>query len=105
MQITVSGQNIDVTDSLKQYAVEKIERIQKHFDNVSNTNVVLHVEKGRHLAEATMHTKGAALHANAEGADMYAALDSLTDKLDRQVIKHKEKLSSHRVQEPAKKQV
>lgn len=105
MQLNISGQNIEITDALKQYAEEKIEKVQRHFDHVTNTNVVLHVEKGRHLAEATMHTKGAQLHANAEGADMYAAIDSLSDKLDRQVIKHKEKMTDHRVQDPVKKQV
>ena len=105
MQLNLSGQNIEITDALKNYAEEKLDRIQKHFDHVTNTNVVLHVEKERHLVEATMHTKGAAIHANAEGSDMYAAIDSLADKLDRQVIKHKEKMTNHRVQEPFKKQV
>jgi len=105
MQLTISGQNIEITDALRTYAAEKLEKIQKHFDHVTNTNVVLAVEKERHLAEATMHTKGAALHADAEGSDMYAAIDALSDKLDRQVIKHKEKMTDHRVQDPVKKQV
>lgn len=105
MQLKLSGQNIEITEALKEYTKEKLERVQKHFDHVTNTNVVLHVEKERHLIEATMHTKGAAIHANAEGSDMYAAIDSLTDKLDRQVIRHKEKMRNHRVQEPLKKQV
>lgn len=105
MQLNISGQNIEITDALRSYAAEKLEKIQKHFDHVTNTNVVLHVEKERHLAEATMHTKGAALHADAEGTDMYAAIDALSDKLDRQVIKHKEKMTDHRVQDPVKKQV
>ncbi len=95
MQITVSGHQMEVTESLRLYASEKIGRIQKHFDHVTNTNVVLGVQKNRHTAEATVHTRGAALHADAEGADMYAAIDSLADKLDRQVLKHKEKTSSH----------
>jgi len=105
MQLTISGQNIEITDALRTYAAEKLEKIQKHFDHVTNTNVVLLVEKERHLAEATMHTKGAALHADAEGTDMYAAIDALSDKLDRQVIRHKEKMTDHRVQDPVKKQV
>lgn len=92
MHITVSGQQIVITDTLRDYASEKIGRIQKHFDHVTNTNVVLHVEKNRHQAEATIHTKGATLHADAAGADMYAAIDALADKLDRQVLRHKEKL-------------
>jgi putative sigma-54 modulation protein len=95
MQNTITGQNIDITDPLRDYVNEKMERIQRHFDHVTNTNVVLHVEKTRHLAEATINAKGAQLHANAEGADMYAAIDSLADKLDRQVLKLKEKAADH----------
>jgi putative sigma-54 modulation protein len=98
MQITVSGQQIEITDPLRNYVAEKIGRIQKHFDHVTNTNVVLHYEKkkNRHLAEATINAKGAQLHADSEGADMYAAIDALADKLDRQVVKHKEKISDRR---------
>jgi putative sigma-54 modulation protein len=98
MQINVSGQQMEITDPLRNYVNEKIGRIQKHFDHVTNTNVVLHFErkKNRHLAEATINAKGAQLHANSEGDDMYAVIDALADKLDRQVLKHKEKLGSHR---------
>lgn len=97
MQIIVSGQQMEVTEPLKKYATEKVGRIQKHFDHMTTTNVVLHVEKNRHMAEATVHAKGATLHADAQGADMYAAIDELADKLDRQVLKHKEKITDHRV--------
>jgi putative sigma-54 modulation protein len=98
MQINVSGQQIEITGPLRNYVNEKIGRIQKHFDHVTNTNVVLHFEKkkNRHLAEATLNAKGAQLHANSEGDDMYAVIDALADKLDRQVLKHKEKLGNHR---------
>ena len=72
MQITISGQHMDVTPALKEYATEKFTRIQRHFDSVSDSNIVLHVEKNRHHAEATINTKGATLHANAEAEDMYA---------------------------------
>jgi len=95
MQITVSGQQVEITEPLRNYASEKIGRLQKHFDNMTTSNIVLHVEKNRHLAEATIYAKGATLHADAEGADMYAAIDVLADKLDRQVLKHKEKVTSH----------
>ena len=97
MQINVSGQQIEITDPLRDYVSEKIGRIQKHFDHVTNTNVVLHFEKkkNRHSAEATINAKGAQLHADSED-DMYAVIDALADKLDRQVLKHKEKLSAHR---------
>ena len=95
MKMTVTGQNIDITDALREYVSGKLGRIEKHFDHVTNTNVVLQVEKTRQLAEATINARGAQLHANAEGADMYAAIDALSDKLDRQVIKLKEKTSDH----------
>jgi len=95
MQITVSGHQMDITDPIRDYVKEKIGRVQKHFDHVTNTNVVLHVEKTRHRAEATLHAKGATLHADAAGGDMYAALDALADKLDRQILKHKEKTRDH----------
>jgi putative sigma-54 modulation protein len=98
MQINISGQQIEITDPLRNYVTEKISRIQKHFDHVTNTNVVLHHEKkkNRHAAEATINARGAQLHANSEGDDMYAVIDALADKLDRQVLRHKEKLASHR---------
>jgi putative sigma-54 modulation protein len=97
MQITVTGQQVDITDPLRNYVSEKLGRIQKHFDHVITTNVVLHYEKkkNRHAVEATIHAKGASLHANSEDNDMYAAIDALADKLDRQVLKHKEKVTDH----------
>lgn len=95
MQITVTGHQIDVTEPLRHYAIEKVGRLQRHFDHLTTTNVVLHVEKTRHMAEATIHAKGAKLHANAEAADLYAAIDSLADKLDRQLLRHKEKTCEH----------
>ena len=95
MHITISGQHIEITEPLRNYTSEKLVRIQKHFDHLTTTNIVLHVEKNRHLAEGTIRTKGTTLHANSEGTDMYAAIDSLADKLDRQVLKHKEKLTRH----------
>lgn len=104
MQIAISGHQMDVTPPLKQYVMEKMERIERHFDNVTNTTVVLHVEKTRHLAEATINTKGATLHANAEAEDMYAAIDNLVHKLDRQVRKHKDKSTDHHRQGGALKE-
>ena len=95
MKMTVTGQNIDITDALRNYVSGKLGRIEKHFDHVTNTNVVLQVEKTRQLAEATINARGAQLHANAEGKDMYAAIDALSAKLDRQVIKLKEKAADH----------
>ena len=95
MQVIVSGQKMDVTPPLKEYIAEKIERVGRHLDYVTTTNVVLHVEKSRHLVEATISARGTTLHANAEADDMYAAIDALVDKLDRQVLKHKGKTTNH----------
>jgi putative sigma-54 modulation protein len=97
MQINVTGQQVEVTEPLRKYVAEKIGRIQKHFDHVTTMNVVLHYEKkkNRHTVEATIHAKGASLHADSEDNDMYAAIDILADKLDRQVLKHKEKVTDH----------
>jgi len=96
MQIQLSGQHIDITPALRQYVTEKMERLQRHFDHVGNVHVVLSVEKLRHKAEATVHLNGGTVFADMEAEDMYAAIDGLIDKLDRQVKKFKEKHSDHR---------
>lgn len=96
MQIDLSGHHIDVTDSMRAYVNEKIGRLEKHFDRVTDVHVVLSVEKQVQKAEATIHVKGNKIFAHAENSDMYAAIDSLEEKLDRQIIKHKEKIQKHR---------
>jgi putative sigma-54 modulation protein len=92
MQLNISGHHVDVTDALKSYTSEKLSKLERHFDHITNVHVVLSVEKSRQRAEATIHASGAELFAEADSEDMYAAIDLLTDKLDRQVLKHKEKL-------------
>jgi len=96
MKIDLSGHHIDITDSLRAYVNEKVGRVEKHFDHVTDVHVILSVEKQVQKAEATIHVKGNKIFAHSEHADMYAAIDSLADKLDRQIIKHKEKTTSHR---------
>jgi putative sigma-54 modulation protein len=91
MQLNVSGHHVEVTAPLREYVETKFERLQRHFDQITNTEVTLILEKMVHKAEATMHISGADIFAAAESDDMYAAIDSLADKLDRQLIKHKEK--------------
>jgi len=95
MQINLTGHHIEVTPPLREYVNSKIERLERHFDHVTNIHVVLSVEKLRHKAEATVHVSGGNLFADATQGDMYAAIDSLIDKLDRQVKKHKEKMTDH----------
>ena len=91
MQLNVSGHHVEVTDPLREYVESKFERLQRHFDQITNTEVTLIVEKMVQKAEATLHISGADIFAAAESEDMYTAIDALADKLDRQLIKHKEK--------------
>lgn len=91
MQITVSGHHIEVTPALRDYVNSKFTRLQRHYEQITNTDVTLVVEKMIQKAEATIHVAGANLFATSESNDMYAAIDALVDKLDRQLIKHKEK--------------
>lgn len=105
MQIAISGQHLDITEALHSHVSEKVEKIVRHFDHLTNTNVVLQVEKTRHMAEATINTKGATLHASSTSDNMYTAIDLLMEKLDRQVIKHKEKLTDHHRKESSIKSV
>lgn len=91
MQLNITGHQVDLTDSLKTYVTSKFDKLERHFDHISNVQVTLSIQKQRQIAEATLHLSGAEIHANAEHQDMYAAIDSLIDKLDRQVLKHKEK--------------
>jgi len=95
MQLTVSGHHVEVTDPLRDYVGSKLERLQRHFDQITNIQVTLIVEKMVQKAEATVHISGADIFAAAESDDMYAAIDALADKLDRQLIKHKEKARRH----------
>jgi ribosomal subunit interface protein len=91
MQVNISGQHLEVTDTLRSYVNEKFERLARHFDRITNVQVIMQVEKLKQKIEATLHVAGGEVVANAEHEDMYAAIDLLADKLDRQLIKHKEK--------------
>lgn len=95
MQLDITGHHIDVTPLLKNYVKEKVSRLRRHFDQVLNIQVILEVQKHNHKAEASLNVSGNHIFANATGHDMYAAIDALADKLDRQILKHKEKLRSH----------
>jgi putative sigma-54 modulation protein len=91
MQLSITGHHIDVTDALRDYVTSKFERLTRHYDHITNVHVVLSVEKLIQKAEATVHTSGAELFADATDDVLYAAIDALIDKLDRQIVKHKEK--------------
>jgi putative sigma-54 modulation protein len=96
MQLNLTGHHVEITDALRSYVDEKIRRLERHFDHVTNAHVILSVEKLQQKAEATIHVSGADFFADASHDDMYAAIDALADKLDRQVMKHKEKTQDRR---------
>ncbi|MCE0724710.1 MULTISPECIES: ribosome hibernation promoting factor [Legionella] len=95
MQINITGHHIDVTPALRAFTEEKFDKLERHFDQIKSINVVLNVEKLRQIAEATVHVTKGELHASSESDDLYAAIDTLIDKLERQLTKHKEKSHKH----------
>jgi len=95
MQINLTGHHIEITQSLRQYVEEKFTKLERHFDQIHNVHVILKVQKMQQRAEAQVNLIGGEVFAMSEDADMYAAIVSLIDKLDRQIIKHKEKLIKH----------
>lgn len=95
MNLTITGHHLEVTPAINEYVKTKLERIIRHFDNVTSVHVVLSVDKLKQKAEVTMQVKGKAIHADSVEQDLYAAIDTVADKLDRQVVKHKEKISNH----------
>jgi putative sigma-54 modulation protein len=99
MQLNLTGHHIDITDALRNRVAEKVAKVERHFDHLTNVNVVLTVEKQRHKAEATVNVPGETLFAESVEDDMYVAIDTLGDKLDRQVKKFKEKMTNHHARE------
>jgi putative sigma-54 modulation protein len=89
--LNISGHHLDITDPIKDYVTTKLSKLERHHDGITSTNVILSVEKLIQKAEATVHVSGGEFFADSEHEDLYAAIDMLTDKLDRQLIKHKEK--------------
>ena len=95
MRLEVSGHQIEITPALKEFATGALEKIARHFDHHLDLRLLLSIDKLQHRAEATLAPRGKALHAEAEAADMYAAIDLLVDKLDRIVLKEKERMTDH----------
>jgi putative sigma-54 modulation protein len=96
MQVSITGHHVEVTEAMKQHVEEKIGKLKRHFDNVTDVHVILTVEKLEQKAEATVQISGATLFADDVQENMYTAIDSMVDKLDRQIIKHKEKTQARR---------
>lgn len=95
MNLNITGHHIEVTPAIRDYTTGKLDRVLRHFDQVTSAHVILSVEKLQQKAEVTLHVKGKDIFADAIDADLYAAIDLLVDKLDRQVLKHKGKVTNH----------
>jgi putative sigma-54 modulation protein len=95
MNLNITGHHVEVTPALREYVTGKIDRVLRHFDQVTSVHIVLSVEKLKQKAEITLHVKGKDIYADADDTDLYAAIDLLADKLDRQVMKHKGKVHNH----------
>jgi len=96
MQLDISGHHVEITDAIREYTNTKFSKIKRHFDKVIDIHVVLSVEKLEQKAEATIQLNGTKIFAEDSQENLYKAIDTLVDKLDRQVIKHKEKTKAHR---------
>lgn len=103
MQLNLTGHHVEITPALRKYLNSKLTRLERHFDNVTDIRCILTVEKLQHKAEAKINVSGGRLFAESIEGDMYAAIDGLIDKLDRQLKRHKEKLSNHHARESNKR--
>jgi putative sigma-54 modulation protein len=95
MNLNITGHHVEVTSAIHDYVTSKLDRVVRHFDHVTGVHVILSVEKLKQKAEITLHVKGRDIYAESTGIDLYASIDAMTDKLNRQVVKHKEKVTDH----------
>jgi putative sigma-54 modulation protein len=100
MQIDITGHHVDVTPALRAYVTEKMQKIMRHTDQIISIRVILKVEKLQQLAEATINVGGRMVFANVSATDMYASIDGLVDKLDRQVRRRKDRITNHQHTKP-----
>jgi putative sigma-54 modulation protein len=110
MNLTISGHHLEVTPALRGYVTQKLDRIMRHFDQVVDVRVLLTIEnqkekEGRQRAECNIHVKGNDLFAESASEDLYAAVDELIDKLDRQVVKHKDRIQNHQHSSPKRQPI
>ena len=96
MNINITGHGCDVTTALREFTEDKFKRLERHYDRITSINVIFNVEKINQIADATIHVAGAEIHARSSSEDLYSSIDTLIDKLDRQLIKNKEKSRNHR---------
>ena len=105
MNLTISGHHLEVTPALRDYVITKLDKITRHYDKVVDVKVILTVEKQkekerRQRAECNIHVKGNDMYAQSAHEDLYAAVDDLVTKLDRQVVRHKDRIQSHQHEAP-----
>jgi len=91
MNLKLTGNHVEITDAMRDYVISKISKVTRHFDHVIDVSVILSVEKHKQKAEANVHVRGKDIFVETDGEDMYASIDTLVDKLDRQILRHKEK--------------
>ena len=103
MNLSITGRHLEVTPAMREYVLNKMARVSRHFDNVIDTQVILSIDRLEHVAEVTMHLRGKDIHCEAIDENLYAAIDLLADKIDRQVLKYKTKMQNH-AHEPVKRQ-
>jgi putative sigma-54 modulation protein len=103
MQLQLSGHHVEITPALRSYVEKKLGRIVERFERLIDVQCILSVEKLRHKAESTVRVSGRTIHADAVDEDMYAAIDSMADKLQRRVRKQKERARDHHAPEAQKR--
>ncbi|AJP47445.1 ribosome hibernation promoting factor HPF [Rugosibacter aromaticivorans] len=94
MNLNLTGHHVEITPALREHVTLKLDRVIRHFDHITSTHVILSVDKLQQKAEVTLHVKGKDIYADSTDTDLYVAIDQLADKLDRQIVKHKEKAST-----------
>jgi putative sigma-54 modulation protein len=95
MNLIIHGHHLEVTPALRSYVLDKLARIRRHFDSMIDVDVVLSVDKLQQRAEITLRVRGSSLHAESVEPDLYASIDAMMDKLDRQVLRHKDRVKNH----------
>jgi len=96
VQITVTGRNLDITPAMQEYVEKRVRKLKKYFSSIVDVHVVLFLQRFQHLCEITMNASGITLHGHDRTEDLYASVDRVVEKLERQLKKHKGKLQSHR---------
>lgn len=94
--INITGHRLDITQAIREFTLNKFDKLQRHYDKITSINVIFDVEKLTQIAEATVYVSKGEFHARCESENLYASIDELIDKLDRQLLKHKEKMNHHR---------